>query len=274
MPAVAVINRKGGSGKSTLATQLAGSLANRGLQVMLGDVDRQQSSLAWLRRRAAQPLAKAPRSSAGPSAPRASCARPPASRTWCSTPRAACTATTWRASSMSADAILMPVGDSIFDRESALECHAELMTLPRVASGRCKVGHRRHAAGRPHQGRRAHPGLGPARPALRRLGARIAAVPARRRQGLTVFDCRPPRSRPTWRSGNPSWTGSRPRGPPPRRWRPRPRRPCRSPPRRSRSSRSDARSCARPCPSRSRRWPSTRHCATPCAWARPSASAG
>ena len=53
MPVVAVINRKGGSGKSTLATQLAGCLANRGSQVMLGDVDRQQSSLAWLRRRAA-----------------------------------------------------------------------------------------------------------------------------------------------------------------------------------------------------------------------------
>jgi chromosome partitioning protein len=46
MPVVAVINRKGGSGKSTLATQLAGCLANRGSQVMLGDVDRQQSSLA------------------------------------------------------------------------------------------------------------------------------------------------------------------------------------------------------------------------------------
>src|ERR1700712_1660909 len=58
MPVVAVINRKGGSGKSTLATQLAGCLAKRGLPVMLGDVDRQQSSLAWLRRRGAQPAAR------------------------------------------------------------------------------------------------------------------------------------------------------------------------------------------------------------------------
>ncbi len=40
---------------------------------------------------------------------------------------------------MSADAILMPVCSSAFDRESASECYAELMTLPRVASGRCKV---------------------------------------------------------------------------------------------------------------------------------------
>jgi chromosome partitioning protein len=40
---------------------------------------------------------------------------------------------------MFADAIWMPVCNSAFDRESAAECFAELMTLPRVASGRCKV---------------------------------------------------------------------------------------------------------------------------------------
>ena len=33
----------------------------------------------------------------------------------------------------------MPVCNSIFDRESAADCFAEMMTLPRVASGRCKV---------------------------------------------------------------------------------------------------------------------------------------
>ncbi len=38
-----------------------------------------------------------------------------------------------------ADVILMPVCNSAFDRESAADCHAELMALPRVASGRCKV---------------------------------------------------------------------------------------------------------------------------------------
>ena len=38
-----------------------------------------------------------------------------------------------------ADAILMPVCNSVFDRESAADCYAELMALPRVASGRCKV---------------------------------------------------------------------------------------------------------------------------------------
>ncbi|BEV71289.1 MULTISPECIES: ParA family protein [unclassified Paludibacterium] len=45
---ILVANPKGGSGKSTLATNLAGYYANAGRQVMLGDVDRQQSSLRWL----------------------------------------------------------------------------------------------------------------------------------------------------------------------------------------------------------------------------------
>jgi chromosome partitioning protein len=40
---------------------------------------------------------------------------------------------------MYADAILMPMCNSAFDRESAAECYAEMMTLPRVASGRCKI---------------------------------------------------------------------------------------------------------------------------------------
>jgi chromosome partitioning protein len=41
---------------------------------------------------------------------------------------------------MYADAILMPVCDSIFDRESAADCLAELRILPRIATGRCLVG--------------------------------------------------------------------------------------------------------------------------------------
>lgn len=43
-----VANPKGGSGKSTLATNLAAYFAHQGQQVMLGDIDRQQSSRAWL----------------------------------------------------------------------------------------------------------------------------------------------------------------------------------------------------------------------------------
>jgi chromosome partitioning protein len=47
-----IANPKGGVGKSTLATNLAGWLAKSGRQVMLGDIDRQQSAREWLRLRA------------------------------------------------------------------------------------------------------------------------------------------------------------------------------------------------------------------------------
>ncbi|MBL8490338.1 MAG: ParA family protein, partial [Rhodocyclaceae bacterium] len=46
-----IANPKGGTGKSTLATNLAGWFARRGEVVMLGDLDRQQSSREWLRLR-------------------------------------------------------------------------------------------------------------------------------------------------------------------------------------------------------------------------------
>lgn len=48
MKAFLVANPKGGSGKSTLSTNLAGYFASRGAEVMLGDIDRQQSSREWL----------------------------------------------------------------------------------------------------------------------------------------------------------------------------------------------------------------------------------
>jgi chromosome partitioning protein len=54
MPVIVVANPKGGVGKSTLATNLAGLLARQGHAVMLGDVDRQQSSRQWLALRPAQ----------------------------------------------------------------------------------------------------------------------------------------------------------------------------------------------------------------------------
>lgn len=52
MPVVLIANPKGGAGKSTLATNIAGYFARQGRKVMLGDVDRQQSSRAWLALRA------------------------------------------------------------------------------------------------------------------------------------------------------------------------------------------------------------------------------
>lgn len=59
MPVVVVANPKGGVGKTTVATNIAGYFASQGHQVMLGDADRQQSSLLWLRLRPpeARPIA-------------------------------------------------------------------------------------------------------------------------------------------------------------------------------------------------------------------------
>lgn len=57
MQVYVIANPKGGVGKSTLATNLAGLLARRceegqhAIRVMLGDLDRQQSSRFWLARR-------------------------------------------------------------------------------------------------------------------------------------------------------------------------------------------------------------------------------
>jgi chromosome partitioning protein len=60
MPVVVVANPKGGVGKSTLSTNIAGYYASKGHAVMLGDVDRQQSSDLWLGLRppAARPIAR------------------------------------------------------------------------------------------------------------------------------------------------------------------------------------------------------------------------
>jgi len=48
MAVIVVANPKGGVGKSTLSTNLAGWFAARGEWVALADLDRQQSSRAWL----------------------------------------------------------------------------------------------------------------------------------------------------------------------------------------------------------------------------------
>lgn len=53
MPVIVVANPKGGVGKSTLSTNLAGYLTYQGFNVMLGDVDVQQSSRSWLQLRPA-----------------------------------------------------------------------------------------------------------------------------------------------------------------------------------------------------------------------------
>ena len=135
MPVIAVVNRKGGSGKSTFAAHVAAWCAQRGHSVMLGDVDRQQSSRAWLRRRDIALPAIAPWAMDNKNM-----LRVPTGITHVvlDTPGGIHGFELARVV-MFADAIIMPVCSSMFDRESAAACHAELMALPRIASGRCRL---------------------------------------------------------------------------------------------------------------------------------------
>jgi chromosome partitioning protein len=135
MPVIAVVNRKGGSGKSTFAAHLAAWCAHRGHAVMLGDVDRQQSSRGWLRRRPAELPHISPWAM-----DQKNMLRVPSGMTHVvlDTPGGLHGFELARIV-MFADAVVLPVCPSVFDRESAAACHAELMTLPRVAAGRCKL---------------------------------------------------------------------------------------------------------------------------------------
>lgn len=139
MPVIAVINRKGGSGKSTLATHIAGYCANHQIPVMLGDVDRQQSTQTWLKLRSAHTKADHPAIMGWAIDPKNVLRVPPGvSHVILDTAGGLRGFELARVVAL-ADVILMPVCNSVFDRESASDCYAELMALPRVASGRCKV---------------------------------------------------------------------------------------------------------------------------------------
>jgi chromosome partitioning protein len=135
MPVIAVVNRKGGSGKSTLAAHIAAWCARNGSSVMLGDVDRQQSARAWLKRRDATLPAIAPWA-----VDQKNMLRVPTGITHVvlDTPGGMHGFELARVV-MFADVIVMPVCNSVFDRESAAACHAELAAMPRVASGRCQL---------------------------------------------------------------------------------------------------------------------------------------
>lgn len=140
MSVIAVVNRKGGSGKSTLATHIAAYCALRGAAVAIADIDRQQSTRAWLRQRKAQLADESLRITAWNVDPR-SFVRPPVGidHVVIDTP-GGLTGLDLARVVMYADALVVPIGASIFDRESAAACLAELRTLPRVTSGRCRIG--------------------------------------------------------------------------------------------------------------------------------------
>ena len=135
MPVVAVVNRKGGSGKSTFAAHVAAWCAREHLAVMLGDIDRQQSSRGWLRRRDAALPVIAPWT-----LDQKNVLRVPTGITHVvlDTPGGLHGLELARVV-MFADAVVVPVCASLFDRESAAACIAELQTLPRVQKGQCRV---------------------------------------------------------------------------------------------------------------------------------------
>jgi len=135
MAVIAVVNRKGGSGKSTLSTHIASYLAMQGLDVMLGDVDRQQSSRLWLSLRAGT----APKIQ-GWTIDDRNFARPPAGvkHVVLDTPGGFQGIGLMKVA-MYADAILMPATPSLFDRQAAADCLKELRTQPRVQTGKCRV---------------------------------------------------------------------------------------------------------------------------------------
>ncbi len=136
MPVIAIVNRKGGSGKSTLATHIAAWLAHQGASVLLGDIDRQQSVLSWLKRRDPDLPAITPWT-----VDRGHILKKPPSITHVilDTPGGIHGFELAKVV-MTADAVVIPVCNSLFDRESACRGHAELLSLPRVSSGRCALG--------------------------------------------------------------------------------------------------------------------------------------
>lgn len=135
MPTVALVSRKGGCGKSTLATHIASYFAREGVPITLGDLDHQQSMRVWLKRRpsAAPPIVGWVGETNGN-------VRPPLGTTHLvlDTPGGLHGLGLAKVA-MVADAILIPVSGSVFDREAASDCWAELRVHPRVVSGRCQV---------------------------------------------------------------------------------------------------------------------------------------
>ena len=135
MSVIAVVNRKGGSGKSTIATHIAAYLACHGHDVMLGDVDRQQSSRLWLGLRPeTQPKIQ------GWTIDERNFARPPAGvkHVVLDTPGGFQGVGLMKVA-MYADAILLPATPALFDRQAAADCLKELRAYPRVALGKCRV---------------------------------------------------------------------------------------------------------------------------------------
>lgn len=136
MPVIVVANPKGGAGKSTLATNLAGYYANQGYGVLLGDIDRQQSSRHWLERRPVQAPAISTWEMTADDL-----ARPPAgtSHVILDTPAGLCGSKLERVLQM-ADRVLVPLLPSMFDIDAAQELLVRLETEVQVRPGKLAAG--------------------------------------------------------------------------------------------------------------------------------------
>ncbi|CAN5343665.1 ParA family protein [soil metagenome] len=135
MPVVVIANPKGGVGKSTLATNVAGWYARGGHTVMLGDLDRQQSSLGWLALRPqSAPLIKPWDIDDGK-------AKAPAGTTHMvlDTP-AGLHGDALKNALKSADHVLVPLQPSIFDILATKDFLTELADKKVVREGKASVG--------------------------------------------------------------------------------------------------------------------------------------
>lgn len=143
MPVLAVVNAKGGSGKSTVAATISAYAANAGVKLMLGDLDPQQSVRTWLRLRPPQlPTVTGWLVDGG------RVFRPPAGITHAilDTPSGLNGLHLSRIV-MASNVVLVPVAASAFDRDATADCIKNLLQLPRIASGQCRlacVGMRMH----------------------------------------------------------------------------------------------------------------------------------
>jgi chromosome partitioning protein len=174
---------------------------------MLGDIDRQQSSRGWLRRRDPSLPGIAPWT-----IDQKNVLRVPTGITHVvlDTPGGLHGFELARIV-MFADAIVLPVCPSVFDRESAAPCLAELHDAAARRQGPVPRRHGRHARGRPHhaaeccaRGRRSR------RCRWRACCAKRSSTCRAWSTGLTLFDLPPSRWRTTWRNGSRSSTGCSP----------------------------------------------------------------
>lgn len=135
MSIIAVMNRKGGCGKSTLATQIASWYASTGSSVVLGSTDKQRSTEAWFSRRSslAAPL------SIWPNDPDKNFWAVPGHTHFVVDTPCGIFGLELAKHLARVDAVVLPVGPSLFDFETSVDFFNELSKHPRVSSGRCQV---------------------------------------------------------------------------------------------------------------------------------------